>query len=125
MAPGGEWVPLGGLERFRLEVLGWWLTCDDMSGEVHIQLLSRGDTSEVGSYVPCSHLRDATCGEVRGWWITCVGLRAGRSVEQDYERGGYNALGLRSWPRTNDDRVIRYTGADVDTGDAEDAQVTE
>jgi len=31
-------------------------------------------------------LRDATCGEVRGWWITCVGLRASRSVEQDYER---------------------------------------
>ena len=30
------------------------LTCDDMSGEVHIQLLSHGDTSEVGSYVPCS-----------------------------------------------------------------------
>ena len=59
-----------------------------MSGEVHIQLLSRGDTSEVGSYVLCSHLRDATCGEVRGWWITCVGLRAGKSVEQDYERGG-------------------------------------
>jgi len=24
-----------------------------------------------------------------------------------------------------DDRVIRYTGADVDTGDAEDAQMTE
>ena len=24
-----------------------------------------------------------------------------------------------------DDRVIRYTGADVDTGDAEDAQATE
>jgi len=22
MAPGGEWVPLGGLERFRLEVCG-------------------------------------------------------------------------------------------------------
>jgi len=30
------------------------VTCDDMSGEVHIKLLSRGDTSEVGSYVPCS-----------------------------------------------------------------------
>ena len=59
-----------------------------MSGEVYIQLLSRGDTSEVGLYVPCSCLRDATCGEVRGWWITCVGLRAGKSVEQDYERGG-------------------------------------
>ena len=59
-----------------------------MSGEVHIQLLSRGDTSEVGSYVSCSSLRDAACGEVHGWWITCVGLRAGRSVEQDYERGG-------------------------------------
>jgi len=59
-----------------------------MSGEVHIQLLSRGDTSEVGSYVLCSRLRDASCGELCGWWITCVGLRAGRSVEQDYERGG-------------------------------------
>ena len=56
-----------------------------MSGEVHIQLLSRGDTSEVGSYVPCSRLRDVMCGEVRGWRITCVGLWAGRSVKQDYE----------------------------------------
>ena len=70
------------------EVHGWWLTCDGMSVEVHIQILSHGDTSEVGSYVPCSRLRDAVCGEVRGWWITCVGLRVGRSVEQDYERGG-------------------------------------
>jgi len=57
-----------------------------MSEEVHIQLLSHGDTSEVGSYVSCSRLRDATCGELQGFWITCVGLRAGRSVEQDYER---------------------------------------
>ena len=52
-----------------------------MRGEVHIQLLSCGDTNEVGSYVPCSHLRDATCGEVRSWLIICVGLWAGRSVE--------------------------------------------
>jgi len=59
-----------------------------MSGEVHILLLSCGDTSEVGSYVPCSHLRDAACGEVRSWWITCVGLRAGRFVELDHERAG-------------------------------------
>jgi len=44
-------------------------------------LLSFGDMSEVGSYVPCSHLRDAACEEVRSWWITCVGLWAGRSVE--------------------------------------------
>jgi len=51
-------------------------------------LLLCGDTSEVGSYVPCSHLRDAACGEVRSWWITCVGLQADRSVEHDYERGG-------------------------------------
>jgi len=51
-------------------------------------LLLCGDTSEVGLYVPSSHLRDATCGEVRSWWITCVGLQAGRFVEQDYERGG-------------------------------------
>ena len=60
----------------------WWY---ERGGSYIITLL--WDTSEVGSYVPCSQLRDATCGEVRGWWITCVGLRAGRSVEQDYERG--------------------------------------
>jgi len=59
-----------------------------MSGEVHILLLSCEDTSEVGSYVSYSYLRDVACGEVRIWWITCVGLRAGRSVELDYERGG-------------------------------------
>jgi len=70
-------------------VCSWMVvTCDDVSGEAHIQFLSCGDMSEVGSYVACSHLRDATCGEVRSWWIACVGLRASRSVEQDYEQGG-------------------------------------
>jgi len=64
------------------------LTCEDMSGEVHIQLLSRGDTSEVGSYVPCSRGEMPRAGRYVGWWITCVGLWAGRPVEQDYERGG-------------------------------------
>jgi len=65
------------------ERVGSWMvvTCDGMSGEVHTQLLSYGDTSEVGSYVPCSQLRDAACGEVCSWWITRVGLRVGRSVE--------------------------------------------
>jgi len=58
-----------------------------MSGEVHILLLSCGDMSEVSSYVPCSHLRDAACGEVCSWWITCVGLRTGRFIELDHERG--------------------------------------
>jgi len=57
------------------------MACDGMSGEVHTRLLSCGDTSEVGLYVPCSQLRDVACGEVRSLWITCVGLRAGRSVE--------------------------------------------
>jgi len=57
-------------------------------GGVHIQLLSCGVTSEVGLYVSCARLRDAVCGEVRDWWITCVGLWSGRSIEQDYERGG-------------------------------------
>ena len=33
-----------------------------MSGKVHIQLLSRGDTSEVGSYVPCSRLEMSRAG---------------------------------------------------------------
>ncbi|QCD96159.1 hypothetical protein DEO72_LG6g862 [Vigna unguiculata] len=40
---------------------------------------------------------------------------------------GYNALGLSS-PFLfvyGDDRVIHYTGADVTTGDAEDAQAME
>jgi len=59
-----------------------------MSEEFHILLLSCEDTIEVGLYVPCSHLRDAASGEARSWWITCVGLRAGRSVELDYARGG-------------------------------------
>jgi len=57
-----------------------------MSGKVHILLLSYGDTSEVGSYVPCSHLRDAACVEVRSSWITCVAQQVDRFVEQDYER---------------------------------------
>ena len=59
-----------------------------MSGEVHILLLSCRDTSEVGSYVSCPHLRDVVCGKVRSWWITCVGLQADKSIEQDYDRGG-------------------------------------
>jgi len=59
-----------------------------MSGEVHILLILCWDTSDVGSYVSCSHFRDAACGEVRSLWITCVGLRVGRSVELDYELGG-------------------------------------
>jgi len=47
------------------KVHGGWLTCDGMSGVVHTYLLSCGDTSEVGLYVPCSQLRDVAYGEVR------------------------------------------------------------
>ncbi|QCE00201.1 hypothetical protein DEO72_LG7g1488 [Vigna unguiculata] len=75
------------------------VTCDDMSGEVHIKLLSRGDTS----------------GEVRR-----AGLRAGRFVEAGPRAGSSPFLFV-----CGDDRVIRYTGADVDTGGAEDAQLAE
>ncbi|QCE03353.1 hypothetical protein DEO72_LG8g1377 [Vigna unguiculata] len=75
------------------------VTCDDMSGEVHIKLLSRGDTS----------------GEVRR-----AGLRAGRFVEAGPRAGSSPFLFV-----CGDDRVIRYTGADVDTGGAEDAQMAE
>jgi len=57
------------------------MTCDGMSGEVHTRLLSCGDTSEVGSCVSCSQLKDAGYGEERSLWITCVGLRTSRSVE--------------------------------------------
>ncbi|QCD93594.1 hypothetical protein DEO72_LG5g1669 [Vigna unguiculata] len=75
------------------------VTCDDMSGEVHIKLLSRGDTS----------------GEVRR-----AGLRAGRFVEAGPRAGSSPFLFV-----CGDDRVIRYTGADVDAGGAEDVQMAE
>jgi len=54
-------------EMLSHERVGSWmvLTCDGMSGEVHTDLLSCGDTSEVGSYDPCSQLRDVVCGDVR------------------------------------------------------------
>ncbi|QCE04632.1 hypothetical protein DEO72_LG8g2669 [Vigna unguiculata] len=195
-------------ERWRLAVHGWWLTCNDMSGEVYIQLLSRGDTSEVGELgsprqdmqglVPfvCSRLslrqrmfglgeRSSRLGELASVagvsvlvvastdgsrWISllsvsltslvvlgryglcsylgtppgvtegnesstrCIsihgsghviemeevrraGLRAGRFVEAG-PRAGRSSPFLFVYA---DDRVIRYTGADVDTGDAEDA----
>ncbi|QCD93507.1 hypothetical protein DEO72_LG5g1582 [Vigna unguiculata] len=74
------------------------VTCDDMSGEVHIKLLSRGDTSEVRR----------------------AGLRAGRFVEAGPRAGSSPFLFV-----CGDDRVIRYTGADVDTGGAKDAQMAE
>jgi len=38
--------------------------------------------------VTCSHLRAAVSGDVRSWWIRYVGLRAWRSIELDYGRGG-------------------------------------
>ncbi|QCE14799.1 hypothetical protein DEO72_LG11g1805 [Vigna unguiculata] len=56
-------VPRSGERYSPKRELRWWITCDGMSGEVHTRLLSCGDTSEVGSYVPCSQLRDAACGE--------------------------------------------------------------
>ncbi|QCD82520.1 hypothetical protein DEO72_LG2g2860 [Vigna unguiculata] len=86
-------------------VHGWCLTCDDMNGEVHIQLLSRGDTSESRT----------TSGEVRR-----AGLRAGSFVEAGPRAGSSPFLFV-----FGDDRVIRYTGADVDTGGAEDVQMAE
>ncbi|QCD94299.1 hypothetical protein DEO72_LG5g2382 [Vigna unguiculata] len=122
--PGGVWNPValevrwrlavrreppGGLNLFRQAVLvdavpcvGRFMdgvTCDDMSGAAHIKLLSRGDTS----------------GEVRR-----AGLRAGRFVEAGPRAGSSPFLFV-----CGDDRVIRYTGADVDTGGAEDAQMAE
>ncbi|QCD78509.1 hypothetical protein DEO72_LG1g2143 [Vigna unguiculata] len=73
-------------------------------------------SGEVGSYVPCSHLRDAACGEVRSWWITCVGLRAGRFVEAGPRAGSSPYLLV-----FGDDRVMRYTGADDVAGGADEA----
>ncbi|QCE06235.1 hypothetical protein DEO72_LG9g1246 [Vigna unguiculata] len=49
-----------------------------------------------------------------------AGLRAGRFVEAGPRAGSSPFLFV-----CGDDRVIRYTGADVDTGGAEDAQMAE
>ncbi|QCE00541.1 hypothetical protein DEO72_LG7g1831 [Vigna unguiculata] len=49
-----------------------------------------------------------------------AGLRAGRFVEARPQAGSSPFLFVYG-----DDRVIRYTGADVATGDVEDAQATE
>ncbi|QCD83700.1 hypothetical protein DEO72_LG2g4047 [Vigna unguiculata] len=75
-------------------------------------------------------LRDATCREVRGLmdhmcWTTGgqvrrVGLRVGRFVEAGPRAGSSPFLFV-----CGDDRVIRYTGADVDTGGVEDVQMAD
>ncbi|QCD82993.1 hypothetical protein DEO72_LG2g3335 [Vigna unguiculata] len=75
----------------KFQVHGWGLTCDDMSGEVHIQLLSRGDTSEVRR----------------------AGLRARTFVEAGSRAGMFVSPFLFAY---GDDRVIRCTGVDDDTG---------
>ncbi|QCD96742.1 hypothetical protein DEO72_LG6g1451 [Vigna unguiculata] len=99
VSPGGVWAePGGNVVVLAFWVHGWWRTCDDMSGEVHIQLLSRGDTSEVHS----------------------AGLRAGRLVE-----AGPRASSSLFLFVCGNDHVIRYTGADVDIGGAEDVQMAE
>ena len=89
-------------EMLRHEQVGSWMVVNmwwyERGGSYPVTLVWRYE--RVGSYVPCSHLRDAACEEVRSWWITCVGLRAGRSVEQDYERGG-------SYSRTTSGEVRR------------------
>ncbi|QCE15431.1 hypothetical protein DEO72_LG11g2442 [Vigna unguiculata] len=99
ISPGGVWAGPGGNAVFCTFWFMDGVTCDDMSGEVHIKLLSRGDTS----------------GEVRR-----AGLRAGRFVEAGPRAGSSPFLFV-----CGDDRVIRYTGADVDTGGAEDAQLAD
>ncbi|QCD86328.1 hypothetical protein DEO72_LG3g849 [Vigna unguiculata] len=61
------------------EVHGWWCTRDDMSGKVHIRILSCGDTSEemlqartfvVGGSRMLDYERE----------VHCVGLRVRRSL---------------------------------------------
>ncbi|QCD93904.1 hypothetical protein DEO72_LG5g1980 [Vigna unguiculata] len=91
VAPGGAWGYARRKSRKLWLVHGWWLTCDDMSGEGGMGLVD--------------HMCWTTGGQVRR-----AGLRAGSSPFL-FVYG--------------DDRVIRYTGADVDIGDAEDAQATE
>ena len=69
-----------------------------MSGEVHIQLLSHGDTSEVGSYfrahVERCHVRGGTGLVDHMCWTTDgqvrrAGLRAGRFVEAGPRAGRF------------------------------------
>ncbi|QCE03712.1 hypothetical protein DEO72_LG8g1737 [Vigna unguiculata] len=117
-APGRvlqQWAPGGGVGTARrkrssgLAVRGpgaWRFVCSMLMLErCHV----RGGTGLV------DHMCWTTGGQVRR-----AGLRAGRFVEAGPRAGSSPFLFVY-----DDDRVICYTGADVDTGDAEDAQATE
>ncbi|QCE02010.1 hypothetical protein DEO72_LG8g21 [Vigna unguiculata] len=60
-----------------------------------------------------------TCDDMSGE-VRRAGLRAGRFVEAGPRAGSSPFLFV-----CGDDRVIRYTGADVDAGGAEDVQMAE
>ncbi|QCD89556.1 hypothetical protein DEO72_LG4g502 [Vigna unguiculata] len=115
LAPGGRQIPPGGLSLFRQAVLTDALGGCALGYEFSPFLCVYGD-DRVIRYTGA----DVDTGGAEN-------VQATESVEQDYERGGYKALGLSS-PFLcvyGDDRVIRYTGADVDTGGAENVQATE
>ncbi|QCD86849.1 hypothetical protein DEO72_LG3g1377 [Vigna unguiculata] len=101
---GVAWDPLGGR---RAEVLGVAPGDSDADYDLCALLLSDNDAM-LGS----GDASRTTSEEVRR-----VRLRAGRFVEAGPRTGSSPFLFVYG-----DDRVIHYTGADVDIGDAEDAQ---
>jgi len=70
--------------------------------------------SEVGSYVPCSRLRDG-----------CMSYFIHYIYIYIYIYVVFIFLSSPFLFMYDDDRVIHYTGAGVDAGDVEDAQATE
>ncbi|QCE06799.1 hypothetical protein DEO72_LG9g1813 [Vigna unguiculata] len=128
LAPGGEEVPPGGLHWFRLAALG--VAPSDNAADYDLFTLVW--RYKRGRFV-CSVLTLERCCEHEGTWLVdhiCwttggqirrVGLRVGRFIEAGPRAGMFVSPFLFV---IGDDRVIRHTGADDDTGDAEAAQAT-
>ncbi|QCD79251.1 hypothetical protein DEO72_LG1g2890 [Vigna unguiculata] len=116
---GGEEVPPGGLDWFRLAALGVALSDNsaDYVGSYPVTLMWG---YERGRFV-CSMITLERCCVWRGTWLEdqmCWTM--GRQVRRAGLRVGSSPFLFVF----GDDRVIRYTEADNDTGDAEDAQAT-
>ncbi|QCD83207.1 hypothetical protein DEO72_LG2g3550 [Vigna unguiculata] len=112
LAPGDKGVPLGGLGRFCLAALRLRQAITLQSMACLCDVLTERYYTWIGK---CCAMSGTTSGEVRR-----AGLQAGRFIEAGARTASSPFLFV-----FGDDRVIRYTGADNDTGDAEDAQATE
>ncbi|QCD84170.1 hypothetical protein DEO72_LG2g4520 [Vigna unguiculata] len=103
------------------EIMNSPLFSDVLRLHIVIGAVSGPDVSPGGVMVAARRqfMDGVTCDDMSGE-VRRAGLRAGRFVEAGPRAGSSPFLFV-----CGDDRVIRYTGADVDTGGAEDAQMAE